>query len=126
MGPDYLFFMIVPLIVLVVFLIGLRIYRAGKEEDDYEKELKRLRRMFLSGRVDKKGFLNMRNRLKHEKIFTTESKRLLTVLSNEKIDEETYVRLRQVLEKSFRDRLEKLDDSIADVGNEEFFDVSRF
>ena len=126
MESDYFFFLIMPLAILVVFLIGLRIYRTRKEEDDHEKELKKLRRLFLSGRVNKKNFLNMRSRLKHEKIFTTESKKLLTVLSEEKIDEETYVRLRQVLEKSFRDRLDKLNENRADVGNEEFFDASRF
>ena len=57
----------------------------------------------------------MRNRLKHEKIFTTESKKLFSFLSDDKFDKETYVRLRQVLEKSFRDRLDKLDDNTNEV-----------
>ncbi len=54
-----------------------------------------------------KTFLNMRYKLKHEKVFLTESKKLFTLLSDEKIDEDTYIRLRQVLEKSFKERLDK-------------------
>jgi len=35
-----------------------------------------------------------------------------SLLSDEKIDQGTYVRLRQVLETSFRDRLDKLNERI--------------
>jgi len=115
-----------PLAILVVFLVVLVIYHARKEEDDYEREVKKLRQLFFSGKLDKKHFLNMRSRLKHEKIFTTESKKLLSLLSDEKIDEETYVRLRQVLEKSFRDRLDRLDESPKELGNKAPFDASKF
>jgi len=66
----------------------------------------------LSGKLDKKNFIRLRNRLKHEKVFTTESNKLLSLLSDEKIDQGTYVRLRQVLETSFRDRLDKLNERI--------------
>ena len=126
MEPDYFFFLVVPLAVLVVFLVALVVYRARKEEGDYEKELKRLRRQFFSGRLDKRNLLNMRNRLKNEKIFTTETKKLLSLLSEEKIDEETYIRLKRVLEKSFRDRLDKLDQSPKEFGNKGPFDASKF
>jgi hypothetical protein len=126
MEPSYFFFLIVPLAILVVFLVGLVLYHARKEEDDYEKELKNLRQLLFSGKLDKKNFLNLRNRLKHEKVFTTESKKLLSLLSDEKIDEETYVRLRQVLEASFRDRIDKLDEKTNEVNAKEPFDASKF
>ncbi len=126
MEPSYFFFLIMPLAILVVFLVALVIYHARNEEDVYENEVKKLRQLFFSGKLDKKNFLNMRSRLKHEKIFTTESKKLLALLSDEKIDEETYVRLRQVLEKSYRDRLDKLDESTTVVGNKEPFNASKF
>ena len=129
MEPSYFFFLIMPLAILVVFLVALVIYHARKEEDEYENDVKKLRQLFFSGKLDKKNFLNLRNRLKHEKLFTTESKKLLALLSDEKIDEETYVRLRQVLEKSFRDRIDKLDEStteVGKVGNKEPFDASKF
>ena len=53
--------------------------------------------------------MRMKTRLRHEKFFNIESKKLLKLLSDEKIDEETYVRLRQVLETSFKNRLDKLE-----------------
>ncbi len=126
MEPSYFFSLILPLAILVVFLVGLVIYHARKEEDDYENEVKKLRQLLLSGKLDKKNFLNLRNRLKHEKVFTTESKKLLSLLSDEKIDENTYVRLRQVLEKSFRDRLDKLDVNTNEVYKKDPFDASKF
>ena len=112
MEPSYFFLLIVPLAILVVFLVGLVIYNARKEEDDYENELKKLRQLLLSGKLGKKNFIRLRNRLKHEKVFTSESNKLLSLLSDEKIDQGTYVRLRQVLETSFRDRLDKLNERI--------------
>ena len=68
----------------------------------------------------------MRSRLKSEKDFTAESKKLLSLLSDEKIDEYTYVRLRQVLEKSFSDRRDKLDLNINKVNKNEPFDATKF
>jgi hypothetical protein len=115
-----------PLAVLVVFLVALVLYNVRKEEDYYEIQVKKLRQLLFSGKLDKKTFLNLRNRLKNEKTFTTESKKLLVLLSNEKIDGETYVRLRQVLEKSFRDRLDKVDEHTKEVGKKEPFDASKF
>ena len=126
MEPNYFFFLITPLGILIVFLVGLVLYYARKEEDHYENEVKKLRQLLLSGKLDKPTFLRLRNRLNHEKIFTTESKKLLSLLSDKKIDEETYVRLRQVLEKSFRDRLDKLDANTEEVYNKEPFDASKF
>ena len=126
MEPSDFFFLITPLTILVVFLVALVLYDVRKKEDDYENQVKKLRQLFFSGKLDKKNFLNLRNRLKHEKIFTTESKKLLTLLSDEKIDEETYVRLRQVLEKSFRDRLDRPDEHTNEVGKKEPFDASKF
>ena len=56
MQPSYFFLLIVPLAILVVFLVGLVLYHARKEEDDYENELKKLRQLLLSGKLDKKIF----------------------------------------------------------------------
>jgi uncharacterized protein YqgQ len=126
MEPSYFFSLILPLAILVVFLVGLVLYNARKEEDDYGNEVKKLRQLLFSGKLDKKTFVRLRNRLKQEKIFTTESKKLLSLLSDEKIDKETYVRLRQVLEKSFRDRLDKLDEKTNEINTKEPFDASKF
>jgi hypothetical protein len=126
MEPSYFFFLILPLAILVFFLVGLVLYNARKEEDNYEKEVKKLRQLLLSGKLDKNTFWTMKNRLKHEKVFNTESKKLLSMLSDEKIDEETYVRLRQVLEASFRNRIEKLDQEANKINMKDTFDASKF
>jgi hypothetical protein len=126
MEPGYFFFMILPLAVLVVFLVVLVMHYARREDDDYENEVKKLRKMFFSGKLDKKTFVNQRSRLKNEKIFATESKKLLALLSENKIDEETYVRLRQVLERSFRERLDRIDEITNRLNNNEPFYASKF
>ena len=126
MEPGYFFYLVMPLAVLVVFLVAIVIYNSRNEEDDYEKDVKKLRQLLVSGKLDRKNFLTMRNRLKHENDFTTESKKLLDLLSDEKIDEDTYVRLRQVLEKSFRDRLDKVDLETNEGGKKAPFDASKF
>jgi hypothetical protein len=115
-----------PLAILVVFLVALVLYNSRKEEDDYEKEVKKLRQLLVSGKLDKKNFIRLRNRLKHEKVFTTESNKLLSLLSDEKIDQVTYIRLRQILETSFRDRLDKLNGNTNGIDKKEPFDASKF
>ena len=45
-----------PLAILVVFLVALVLYNSRKEEDDYEKEVKKLRQLLISGKLDKKPF----------------------------------------------------------------------
>jgi hypothetical protein len=107
MEPTYFFYLIMPLAILVVFLVVITAYYSRKEEDEYEKEVKTLRGLLFSGKLDKEKFMAMRNRLMHEKDFNTESKKLLSLLSAEKIDGDTYVRYREVLEKSFRNKQTK-------------------
>ena len=126
MESSYFFFVVLPLAVMVFFLVAVVLYKARNEEDEYEIEVKKLRKLVFSGKLDKRTFLNMRNKLKHEKTFHTESKKLSRLLSDNKIDEETYVRLRQVLETSFRERLDRIDDNINEPSIKEPFDASKF
>ncbi|MCJ7614607.1 hypothetical protein MUO71_07590 [Candidatus Bathyarchaeota archaeon] len=127
MELNYFLYLVMPLGVLVFFLVGLVIYNARKaEEDDYEKEVKRLRRQLLSRKLDKQTFMRMKTRIKHEKFFNIESKKLLKLLSDQKIDEESYVRLRQVLETSFKNRIDKLDEDTPEPSNNRSFNPSAF
>jgi nitrogen fixation-related uncharacterized protein len=105
MESTYFFYLIVPLAILVVFLVALVLYYSRKEEDEYEKKAKILRKLLLSGKLDKENFSKMKSRMKNVKNFNTELNKLLFLLSEEKIDADTYARLRQVLEKSFQDKL---------------------
>ena len=127
MEPNYFLYLVLPLGGLVFFLVGLVIYNARKaEEDDYEKEVKKLRHQLLSGKLDKQTFMRMKNRLKHEKFFNIESKKLIKLMSDQKIDEETYVRLRQVLETSFKNRLDRIDEETNEPSIDSTFNPSAF
>jgi hypothetical protein len=54
------------------------------------------------------------------KNFNSESKRLVELLSSGKIDEETYNRLNQVLEKSFNEKIEKLEEDAKELDKNPF------
>jgi len=108
MEPAHFYFLVLPLGVLIVILVSLVLYLAGKEESLYDKELKKLRIMLRSGTIDKKTFERLRNRLKQEAIFAEELERLHTLLHDKIIDQDTYVQLRKLLEKAFRQRLKTL------------------
>jgi len=108
MEPTHFYFFVLPLGVLIVILVSLVLYLAGKEESLYDKELKKLRVMLLSGTIDKKTFERMRNRLKEEIIFAEELERLYALLDDKKIDKDTCVQLRELLEKAFRQRVRGL------------------
>jgi hypothetical protein len=126
MDPNHFFYLILPLGVIVFFLVGLVVFYARKEEDNYEKELKNLRRMLLSGKINRKTYVNLSNRLKYAKHFNDESKKLVSLLSDEKIDQGTYNRLRHILETTFRERLEKIDQHTNEPSKEKPFDASKF
>ena len=55
------------------------------------------------------------------KHFNAESQKLLSLLYDEKIDEGTYVRLRHILDTTFKERLDKLDESTNKVNTEKPF-----
>ena len=124
--PSYFFVLILPLGILVFFLVGLVIYYSPHEEDDYEKQEKKMKHLLVSGKLDRKSFTNLKAREKYVKHFNSESKKLLAFLSVKKIEEEPYDRLRQVLESSFRGRLDKLDENTNEVDRKEPFETSRF
>ena len=105
MEPTYFYFFVLPLGVLIVILVSLVLYLAGKEESLYDKELKKLRVMLRSGTIDNKTFERMRNRIKEEIIFAEELEGLNTLLHDKVIDQDTYVQLRELLEKAFRQRV---------------------
>ena len=111
---------------MVFLLVGVVVYYSRKEEDNYEKELKNLRRMLLRGKIDRKTYVNLSNRLKYAKHFNDESKKLLSLLSDEKIDQITYTRLRHVLETTFRERLDKIDQRTNEQNKEKPFEASKF
>lgn len=109
MDPSSFFFIIVPLAAIIAILVGVILYKSRQEVDNYEAEMRKLRKLLLMGKLDRKTYLCMRNRLRQEHLFSVESKKLLSMLSDGKIDQETYVRLRHVLDSSHKEKLDQLD-----------------
>jgi len=64
----------------VFFLVALVIYNSRTEEDNYEKEIKKLRRLLFTGKLDKKTYINLSSRLKYVKPFNNKSQKLLSLL----------------------------------------------
>jgi hypothetical protein len=72
-----------------MFTVGLLliIYYSKKQSvTRYEKELKLLRKLQISGQLDKKSFFHIKNRLKVEKISQQQKDILENMFRNEEID----------------------------------------
>ena len=111
MEPSQFFFIIVPLAAIISILVAVVFYLSRKtEETDYEKEIKRLRQLLIKGDLDWETFLNVRENLKAEDLFSDESKRLDEMLESKTMDSDTYLRMKKVLQVGFNERLKKIDD----------------
>jgi len=110
MEVSQFFFIVLPLAIIIGILVGVVFY-LGKEgdEDDYEKEMKKLRQLFLKGKLDKETFLHIRDNLKIEDIFVDETQRLDHMLKEKTIDSDAYIRMKKILEITFNERLEKIN-----------------
>ena len=98
METSQFFLIVLPLASLIGILVGVVFY-LGKEgeEDDYEKEMKKLRQLLLKGKLDKKTFLHIRDNLKIEDIFVDETQRLDHLLKEKTIDSDVYIRMKKIL-----------------------------
>ncbi len=111
MEPSNFFFLILPLAIIIAVLVVVVFYLARRtEETDYEKEMKELRQSLLKGKLDRKTFLYIRDNLKVEDHFADESKRLDDMLKHKKMDPDTYIRMKKVLEMTFDERLVKINE----------------
>ena len=96
MEPTDFYSFVLPLGVLLVILVSLVLYLARKGES-LEKRWNRLTRAYIS------------DRLKQEKIFAEELEKLQILLQEKSVDQDTYVRLKKLLERSLTRRLERLN-----------------
>ena len=109
MEPNQFFFLILPLAIIIAVLVVVIFLLARRtEETDYEKEMKELRKSLLKGELDRKTFLYIRDNLKSEDLFADETIRLDDMLKNKKMDSDTYIRMKKILEMTFNERLEKI------------------
>jgi len=106
MNPSLFFTAVLPLALIVFVLVGIVYYLLKKtEETKYEKEMKVLRKSFFKGKIDKKTFLDIRDKLKAEIHYIEESQRINKMLQHKKIDLDTYLRMKEILEMKFNERL---------------------
>jgi hypothetical protein len=94
MEPTEFYYIVLPLAGLIGLLVPLVGYHATKEERN-EKKLAKLARAYL------------RDRLKQKEAFNKQLEILDAQLRNKKIDKNTYVRLKKVLETDFTTRSEE-------------------
>ena len=109
MEPISFFFIVVPLAIIISVLIGVILFLSRKnEETEYEKDMKDLRKSLIKRDIDHKKYLYMSENLKAEELISNESERLAKMVANNEIDSDTYLRMKQVLNVGFNDRLMKI------------------
>jgi len=84
MDPSEFFFLILPLAALVAVLVAAVLYLARKEDTVKHKEMETLHELMRTGEIDKENF----------------SIALQDLVSKKVIDENSYKRLRKLLERS--------------------------
>jgi hypothetical protein len=100
-------FIVIPILVIFVGLLLIVYYSKKKLETVFEKEMKMLKRLRFSGKLDKKNYQNVKNRLEVEKLSSEQSAILEQMFNNEKIDSVTYMRMRKALHISMNQKLKK-------------------
>jgi len=111
MDPSNFFFFVLPLAIIIAFLIAVVFYLSRKnEESNYEKEIKHLRKLLIKGKIDRKTFLYMRDNLKSEDLFISESKRLDEMRKHNNVDQLTYSRLKAALQMTYNNKIVKSEE----------------
>jgi hypothetical protein len=87
MDPNEFLFLILPLAALIVILVIVVLYTAGKEDTMQNKEVETLNELMHTGTVDKENF----------------SAALQGLVRNKLIDKTSFERLGKLLEDSFND-----------------------
>jgi len=89
MSISQLSLAVLPMVTLAISVASIYFYYKRKCESDLDKELKQLRQLLISGKLDKKKFLLIRNRLHIDNVFSEQSYILENFFKDEKIDSNT-------------------------------------
>jgi hypothetical protein len=104
-----LIFLVVSMVIFTAAVATIIYFFKRKVETEEELELKQLRQMFFSGKLDKKSFIRVKNRMKIENMSSVQKEHLEEMRKNETIDSTTYVRMKKALKISLDERLRKLN-----------------
>jgi len=99
--------LVLPIIILLMVVAAIYLHYKRKPESDFDKEMKQLRQLLLSGKLNKQKFLLIKNRLKIDSLFSEQSDILENMFKDEKIDSTTYVRMKNALKMSMKQKFKK-------------------
>ena len=109
MDISYLSLAVLPMIIVAIVVAAIYLHYKRKVESDYDLEMKQLRQLLFSGKLDKGRFNLVKNRLKIDSLFSEQSGVLEDMFQDEKIDSITYVRMKSALKLSMNHKLKKLN-----------------
>jgi hypothetical protein len=107
MNLSLLPFLIFPMIVISIGLLVIVYYTKKQKETEFEKEIKQLRKLQVSGKLDKKRFFTIKKRMEIDKLSSEQGSILKKMFKEEKIDPTTYVRMKKALQFSLNQKLKK-------------------
>jgi len=100
---------VLPMLILTIAVAAIHLHYKRKIESDYDIEMKQLRQLLFSGKLDKDRFNLVKNRLKIDSLFSEQGDILENMFQDEKIDSTTYVRMKSALNLSMNQKLKKLN-----------------
>ena len=109
MQHSVLPFVVFPMLVITVGLLLIVYFAKKKIETNYEKEMKVVRKLQVSGQLDRKSFFNLKNRLKVNELSSEQGTIFERMFREEKIDSVTYIRMRNALQISLNKKLKKFN-----------------
>ena len=109
MDISFLSLAVLPMIIVAIVVAAIYLHYKRKVESDYDMEMKQLRQLLFSGKLDKDRFNLVKNRLKIDSLFSEQSGVLENMFQDEKIDSTTYVRMKSALKLSMTQKLKKLN-----------------
>jgi len=80
---------VLPMLILTIAVAAIYVHYKRKIESDYDIEMKQLRQLLFSGKLDKNRFNLVKNRLKIDSLFSEQGDILENMFQNEKIDSTT-------------------------------------
>lgn len=86
-------------------------FSKSKAETSYEKDLNELRRLWLTGKLDRKNYRYIKNSMNAEQIFNGESQKIDNLLCNEQLDQIEYIRIKKILQMNLNKRLVNIENN---------------
>ena len=80
-------------------------------ETSFETDLKALRKLWLMGEIDGKTYRYIKDSMKVEELFNTESEKLDKMLKEKQLDQFDYIRVKKILQMALNNKLVKIENA---------------